>query len=218
MPDLCANLMYLFTELPLMERFEAAKIGEWKTWEPTGWLGHELAGKTLGIVGMGRIGFATAKRCHFGWDMPVLYTSRSPKPEADDQLSASRVEFDELLARSDFVSVHSDLNETTKHLFGQDAFRKMKPTAVFVNTSRGPLVDQAALAQALREGEIFAGGLDVTDPEPLSPEHELYALPNCLIVPHIGSATNTARDAMARICAENLIAGVKGEPLPHPVN
>jgi glyoxylate reductase len=120
--------------------------------------------------------------------MNVLYTARSPKPDADTELNASRVELDELLTRSDFVSVHADLNPSTKGLFGAAQFAKMKPSAVFVNTSRGPLVDQSALAEALRSGTIFAAGLDVTDPEPLPPDHELYALPNCLIVPHIASA------------------------------
>ena len=195
-----------------------AKEGRWLTWEPLGWLGQDLAGKTLGIVGMGRIGFATAKRLHHGWGMKVLYTARSPKPDADRELAARRVELDELLRDSDYVSVHADLNPTTKGLFGADLFRQMKRTAVFVNTSRGPLVDQPALAAALRAGTIFAAGLDVTDPEPLPPDHELYALPNCVIAPHIASATVGTRDAMANRCADNLLAGLRGEALPYPVN
>jgi glyoxylate reductase len=195
-----------------------AKAGRWLTWEPLGWLGRDLAGRTLGIVGMGRIGFAAAKRLHHGWGMKVLYTARGPKADADRALGASQVELDELLARSDFVSVHADLNPTTKGLFSTAQFAKMKRTAVFVNTSRGPLVDQTALAQALRSGTIFAAGLDVTDPEPLLPDHELYALPNCIVVPHIASATIDTRNAMARLCANNLLAGVKGEPLPNCVN
>jgi glyoxylate reductase len=195
-----------------------AKEGRWLTWEPLGWLGRDLAGRTLGVVGMGRIGFATAKRLHGGWGMKVLYTARGPKPDADAELGARRVDLDELLAQSDFVSVHADLNPTTKGLFGAERFAQMKRTAVFVNTARGPLVDQAALATALRSGTIFAAGLDVTDPEPLPPAHELYGLPNCLIVPHIASATTDTRDAMARLCADNLLAGVRGEPLPNCVN
>jgi glyoxylate reductase len=167
---------------------------------------------------MGRIGFAAARRLHHGWGMKVLYTARSDKPEADKELGARRVDFDTLLAESDYVSLHADLNPTTKGLFGQEQFRKMKRTAVFVNTSRGPLVDQVALASALRNGTIFAAGLDVTDPEPLPPEHELFKLPNCVIAPHIASATVATRGAMARLCANNLLAGVKGEPLPHWVN
>ena len=195
-----------------------AKAGRWLTWEPLGWLGRDLGGRTLGIVGMGRIGFVTAKRLHRGWDMRVLYTARTDKPDADRELGAKRVELDALLAESDFVSVHADLNPTTKGLFGAEQFRKMKRTAVFVNTSRGPLVDQVALADALRTGTIFAAGLDVTEPEPLPPDHELFGLPNCVIAPHIASATTDTRDAMARLCANNLLAGVAGKPLPNWVN
>jgi glyoxylate reductase len=195
-----------------------AKEGRWLTWEPLGWLGQDLAGKTLGIVGMGRIGFAAAKRLHHGWGMRVLYTARSAKPDADRELAARRVELDELLRESDYVSVHADLNPTTKNLFGAETFARMKPTAVFVNTSRGPLVDQGVLAAALRAGTIFAAGLDVTDPEPLPPDHELYALPNCVIAPHVASATVGTRDAMATRCADNLLAGLRGDPLPYPVN
>lgn len=195
-----------------------AKEGRWLTWEPMGWLGQDLAGQTLGIVGMGRIGLATAKRLHHGWGMRVLYTARSDKPDADRDLKAKRVELDELLRDSDFVSVHADLNDSTRGLFGAAAFGRMKPTAVFVNTSRGPLVDQPALAEALRRGTIFAAGLDVTDPEPLPPDHELYSLPNCVVAPHIASATVGTRDAMAGRCADNLLAGLRGEPLPYPVN
>jgi glyoxylate reductase len=195
-----------------------AKSGKWLTWEPLGWLGQDLAGRTLGIVGMGRIGFAAAKRLHHGWGMKVLYTEQVPRPEADKEFGAKRVELDELLAQSDFISAHVDLNPTTKGMFGAAQFKKMKRTAVFVNTARGPLVDQAALADALRSGTIFAAGLDVTDPEPLPTNHELYQLPNCIIVPHIASATVETRNAMARLCAGNLLAGVRGEALPNWVN
>jgi glyoxylate reductase len=195
-----------------------AKGGKWLTWEPLGWLGRDLVGRTLGIVGMGRIGFAAAKRLHHGWGMSVLYTEQVPRPEAEKEFGAKRVELDELLAQSDFISAHVDLNPTTKGMFGAAQFKKMKRTAVFVNTARGPLVDQAALAEALRSGTIFAAGLDVTDPEPLPTDHELYKLPNCIIVPHIASATVETRNAMARLCANNLLAGVRGEPLPNWVN
>lgn len=195
-----------------------AKAGRWLTWEPLGWLGQDLVGRTLGIVGMGRIGLAMARRLHHGWGMKVIYTARNDKPEVDRELKAKRVEFDTLLAESDYVSVHVDLNPTTKGLFGKEQFAKMKKTAVFVNTARGPHVDQAALAEALRKGTIFAAGLDVTEPEPLPPDHELYTLPNCVIAPHIASATVDTRNAMARLCANNLLAGVRGEPLPHWLN
>jgi glyoxylate reductase len=195
-----------------------AKEGRWLTWEPMGWLGQDLPGRTLGIVGMGRIGYAVAKRLHHGWGMKVLYTARSPKPDAERELGAKHIDFDTLLAESDFVSLHADLNPTTKGMFGAEQFAKMKRTAVFVNTARGPHVDQAALATALRAGQIFAAGLDVTDPEPLLPSHELYQLPNCVIAPHIASATIDTRNAMATMAAANLLAGLKGERLPNCVN
>jgi glyoxylate reductase len=201
----------------LGEAVADARAGRWITWEPMGWLGQELSGRTLGIVGMGRIGFATAKRLHHGWGMKVLYTARSPKPEADRELSARHVDLPTLLKESDFVSVHVDLNDTTRGLFGAEQFAMMKPSAVFVNTARGPHVYQMALVDALKRGTIFAAGLDVTDPEPLPSNHELYKLPNCVLAPHIASATGPTRDAMARMAAENLIAGVQGRPLPNPV-
>jgi glyoxylate reductase len=195
-----------------------AKEGRWITWEPLGWLGQDLGGATLGIVGMGRIGLATARRLHHGWGMKVLYTARTDKPDAEKELGAKRVDLDTLLKECDYVSLHADLNISTKGLFGTEQFKKMKRTAVFVNTSRGPLVDQVALAEALRTGTIFSAGLDVTDPEPLPPDHELFNLPNCVIAPHIASATVATRNAMARLCANNLLAGVKGDPLPHWLN
>jgi glyoxylate reductase len=215
--DIAVTLM-LAAARRLGESATDAKEGRWLTWEPLGWLGQDLGGKTLGIVGMGRIGFATAKRLHHGWGMKVLYTARTDKPDADKELKARRVELDTLLAESDYVSVHVDLNPTTKGMFNREAFAKMKKTAVFVNSARGPHVDQPALAEALRNGTIFAAGLDVTDPEPLPPDNELYSLPNCVIAPHIASATVGTRNAMARLCANNLLAGVRGEPLPHWVN
>jgi glyoxylate reductase len=215
--DLAVTLL-LAAARRLGESAADARAGRWVTWEPLGWLGQEPGGRTLGIVGMGRIGFATAARLHRGWGMRVLYTARADKPDADRELGARWVGLDELLAESDFVSVHADLNATTRGMFAAEQFGKMKRTAVFVNTARGGLVDQAALADALRGGTIFAAGLDVTDPEPLPPDHELYGLPNCVITPHIASATVAARDAMARRCAANLLAGVRGDPLPHGVN
>ena len=195
-----------------------ARQGRWLTWEPLGWLGQDLAGRTLGIVGMGRIGFAVAKRLHHGWGMKVLYTEQVARPEAEQEFGAQRVDLDALLAASDFISAHVDLNASTRGMFGAEQFKKMKKTAVFVNTARGPLVDQKALVDALRGGTIFAAGLDVTDPEPLPSDHELFTLPNCVIVPHIASATVATRNAMARLCANNLLSGLKDEALPTWVN
>jgi glyoxylate reductase len=175
-------------------------------------------GRTLGVVGMGRIGYAVARRCRGGWDMKVLYHDVHRNERAERDLGARPVDFDTLLRESDFVSVHTDLNEQTRGLFGAAAFARMKPTAVLINTARGPIVDQKALAEALRAGRIFAAGLDVTDPEPPAADDPLLTLPNVIVAPHIASATVGTRDAMARICADNLIAGLEGQKLPAWVN
>lgn len=188
--------------------------GKWKTWHPSMLLGMDLAGKTLGLVGFGRIGRAVAKRA-VGFDMRIVYYS----PNAEPEFGAVKMNsLDELLHQSDFVSVHTPLNESTRHLVNADFLSKMKPNAVFVNTSRGGVVDQAALYETLKAGKIFAAGLDVTDPEPLPLDSPLLTLKNCIIVPHIGSASEHTRDEMARLAAENLIAGLKGERLPHCIN
>ncbi len=190
---------------------------EWRTWEPLGLLGPELTGGVLGILGMGRIGLRTAERLHRGWGMQVIYTARARKSDAEELVSARRVELDELLTTSDVLSIHCDLNESTKHLINRDTLSLMKPTAILVNTSRGGVIDQVALYDALKAGRPWAAALDVTDPEPLPSGHPLYTLPNCMILPHIGSATYTARNAMATIAAENLLAGLRQQPLPHAV-
>jgi glyoxylate reductase len=215
--DMAITLM-LAAARRLGESTRDAVEGRWKTWDPLGWLGQDLAARTLGIVGMGRIGYSVARRLHAGWGMKVLYTDQVARPDVEKELQATKVDFQVLLRESDFVSVHTDLNAQTKGLFSRDQFARMKPTAVFVNTARGPIVDQEALAAALRNKTIFAAGLDVTDPEPLPPGHELYRLPNCIVAPHIASATVHTRNEMARICAENLIAGLTGKPLPACVN
>jgi glyoxylate reductase len=192
--------------------------GKWKTWEPLGHLGQDLVGRTLGIVGMGRIGYALAKRCQRGWDMQVLYHDVHPNEMAESELGARRVDFDTLLKESDFLSVHTDLNAETRGLFGAAQFAKMKRTAVLVNTARGPIVDEKALYEALKAGTLFAAGLDVTDPEPPRTDNPLLTLPNVIVAPHIASATVGTRDAMAMICADNLLAGLKGERLVAWVN
>ena len=201
----------------LVEGDHYSRSGHWKTWEPLGHLGHDLVGRTLGVVGMGRIGYALAKRCK-GWDMRILYYDVYRSEKAEQDLGATQVDFDTLLAESDFVSVHTDLNDQTRGLFNERRFKQMKRTAVFVNTARGPIMDQKALAEALRAGTIFAAGLDVTDPEPPSPDDPLLKLPNVIVAPHIASATVGTRNAMAEICANNLIAGLTGQKLPAWVN
>ena len=198
----------------LVELEKYIRAGKWKTWHPSMLLGMDLVGKTLGLVGFGRIGQAVAKRA-VGFDLRVIFYDPTAKPEFG---AIKMNSLDELLRESDFVSVHAPLNESTRHMVNADFLSKMKPNAVFVNTSRGPVVDQAALYEALKAKQIFAAGLDVTDPEPLPLDSPLLTLENCVIVPHIGSASERTRDAMARLAAENLIAGLKGERLPHCIN
>lgn len=208
-----AVLLLLAAARRAKEAAEQVRRGDWLTWDPTGLLGLDLVGRTLGIVGMGRIGRATAERLVPGWKMRLLYTSRSPKPEVDRDLGGQRVDFDQLLAESDFISIHTDLNAETQEMFGEQALARMKRDAVLVNTARGGVIDQPALVEALRRGTIRAAGLDVTTPEPLPPDHPLVSLPNCFVLPHIGSATDHSRAAMAEIAADNAIAGLQGKPL-----
>lgn len=199
------------------EARDFVRADRWQTWGPLDFLGKDLSGATLGIVGFGRIGREMAKRAR-GFGMRIVYHARTRADAAvEAETGATPLGFHELLAVSDFVSIHVDLNPTTRGLFGADAIGRMKPGAILVNTARGPVVDQVALHAALTSGHLFAAGLDVTDPEPLRGDHPLLALPNCLIVPHIASATVRTRDAMATKAARNLVAGLRGEPLPDPV-
>jgi glyoxylate reductase len=202
----------------LPEAARDAAQGGWKTWEPRGWIGQDLVGKTIGIVGMGRIGEAVARRLVGGWKMQLLYTSRHPKPKLEQELCGRHVELEELLRSSDFVSLHVPLNDHTRHLINAQALSYMKPHAVLVNTARGEIIDQPALAAALQKGQIFAAGLDVCTPEPLPLDDPLLHLENCLVLPHIGSATVAARNAMSDRAARNVLAGVRNEPLPYPVS
>jgi len=181
------------------------RAGEWVTWEPAVHLGYDVHGATLGIVGGGRIGEAVARRAS-GFEMEVLVHSRS-----------RGVSLGELLERSDFVSLHCPLTPETQHLIDAAALAAMKPTAILVNTARGPIVDQAALATALHEGTIAGAALDVTDPEPLPADDPLLSAPNLLVVPHVGSATHSARERMADLAVDNLLAALDGRPMPHAV-
>jgi glyoxylate reductase len=201
----------------LVEGAKAVVSGQWLTWEPSFLLGQELYGAVLGIVGMGRIGQAVARRAG-GFDMRVLAWSRQPKPMPDLGVAMSWVGLDEVLASSDVVSLHCALTPETHHLIGAAQLARMKPSAVLVNTARGPVVDQVALAQALRTGRIAAAALDVTEEEPIPLDDPLLGLPNCLVVPHIGSATIQARSRMADMAVDNVLAGLAGLPLPTCVN
>jgi glyoxylate reductase len=193
-----AGLLAVARRLP--EALAAVREGRWQTWEPDWLLGHDVHGATLGIVGYGRIGQAVARRAE-GFSMRILATPRVP--------------LDELLAEADAVTLHVPLTSETRHLIDADALARMKPTAILVNTARGGVVDQQALARALDRGEIAGAALYVTDPEPLPPDHPLLDAPNLLVLPHIGSATHTARERMADLAVDNLLAGLAGKPLPH---
>jgi glyoxylate reductase len=203
--DLTFTLM-LAAARRLPDALANATSGDWVTWEPSAFLGHDVFGATLGIIGMGRIGRAVARRAE-GFDMTVLHTG-----------SDGGVPLLTLLKRSDFVSVHCPLTPDTHHLIDATALEVMKPTAILVNTARGPIVDQAALITALCQGEIAAAAIDVTDPEPPPPGDAVLSAPNLIVAPHIGSATHTAREAMAARAVDNLLAALDGEPMPHPVH
>jgi lactate dehydrogenase-like 2-hydroxyacid dehydrogenase len=203
--DLAVALMLAISRR-LSEGERAVHEGEWLTWEPAWLLGRDLNGAEVGIVGAGRIGRAVARRLD-GFGCRVAFAGR------DD-----RAALEELLAGSDFVSIHCPLTAQTRGLIGAAELRAMRPTAYLVNTARGPIVDQRALGRALREGWIAGAALDVTDPEPLPPADPLLAAPNLLVIPHLGSATHRTREAMASISVDNLLAGLAGEPMPHCVN
>ncbi|HET7678106.1 MAG TPA: D-glycerate dehydrogenase [Candidatus Limnocylindrales bacterium] len=202
----------------IVEGVDYVRADRWRTWGPMLLLGQDVHHATLGIVGFGRIGREMAKRAH-GFEMRVLYHDvQRASPEDEAALRASWAEMDQLLAESDFVSLHVNLSDETRGLIGIQALSKMKPTAVLVNTSRGPVVDQPALYHALSNGIIAGAALDVTDPEPMRADHPLLGLPNCIVVPHVASATGATRGRMAAMAAANLLAGLRGERLPTPVN
>lgn len=210
-----ALLMTAARRIP--EGVETVRAGRWRTWEPLGLLGADVWGATLGIVGLGRIGTAVAHRGR-GFQMRVLYHDPARNPKLEEQLGVEYAGLEALLAQSDFVSLHTPLSPATYHLINEQTLGHMKPTAILINTARGPVVDTNALVQALKAGRIRAAALDVTDPEPLPTDHPLLSLPNCIVVPHIASATVTARERMAVMAAQNLLAGLRGDRLPYCAN
>ena len=183
--------------------------GLWRTWGPQVMLGHDVHGATLGIVGLGGIGTGVARRAR-GFGMRVVYHSRTPKPALERRYRLTSVTLDALLRQADFVSLHAPLTPETRHLIGERELRLMKPTAVFVNTARGPLVDQKALYHALVERRIAAAALDVTDPEPIDPDDPLLTLDNVIVTPHIASASVATRSRMAMLAAQNLLTALGG--------
>ncbi len=203
----------------VVEADNYTRKGRWKTWGPKILLGQDIHNATLGIIGLGRIGAEVAKRGR-GFNMKVLYYDEIRRSEEEErQLSVEYIpDLAKLLSRADFISVHVPLVPQTHHLIGAAEFALMKPTTVFINTSRGPVVDQRALYEALKSGQIFAAAIDVTEVEPISPDDPLLALDNIIITPHIASASFTTRGKMALMAAENLLAGLCGETPPNCVN
>jgi glyoxylate reductase len=193
------------------------RAGRWRTWSPTLLLGADIHGATLGLVGLGQIGAAVARRAR-GFGMRVLYVNRHPRPELETALGLRRVDKATLLAESDFLSLHVPLTPETRHWLGRAELAAMKPGAMLINTARGPVVDQAALAEALAEGRLGGAALDVTDPEPLPMDSPLLKLPNVLIAPHIASASHATRGLMASMAVDNLLAALEGRRPPHCVN
>src|SRR5262245_2307813 len=196
----------------LCESERYARGPEFLRYDPGYILGREVHGATLGIIGLGRIERQVAKRAH-GFDMRIIYHNRRRDPEAEALLGARYLSFDELLRESDYVMVCCPLTSETRGMIGREALGKMKRTAILVNLARGPIVDTAALTEALKERRIYGAGLDVTDPEPLPREHPLLKLDNVTIAPHLGSATEQTRTKMAEISVENLMLGLREEAL-----
>lgn len=210
-----ALMLLLAAARRLGEAERLVRSGRWDAWGPKQLVGPDVWGKTLGIIGFGRIGQAVARRAR-GFGMDVLYTARSSKEEVEEELGARRVELEELLEESDFVSIHTPLTDETQHLVGKAELEAMKSTAVLVNTSRGPVVDETALAEALENGGIFAAGLDVYEEEP-KVHPKLLELENVVLAPHIGSASIETRNRMAEMAAGNLRAVLNGQEPENPV-
>ncbi len=201
----------------LVDGVRAVREGRWRTWHPLHFLGKEIHGSTLGIIGLGRIGLEMARRAA-GFDMRVLYSTLTRREEVEREYPLVYADMETLLRESDFVSLHVNLTDETYHMMGDDQFALMKPTAVLVNAARGPVVDPRALYRALRDGQIAAAGLDVTEPEPIPRDDPLLTLDNCIIAPHVASASVEARREMSRISAQNLLNGLAGERLVTCVN
>jgi glyoxylate reductase len=192
--------------------------GEWTlAFHPLRWLGVDVHEKTLGIIGLGQIGLEMARRGR-GFDMHIIYHSRTRRPDVEVEYGLEYVDLPTLLAESDFVSLHVPLTPETRHYIGEAELRQMKDTAVLVNVARGPVVDSGALYTALKEGWIYAAGLDVTDPEPIPADDPLLTLDNVVISPHVGSASLVSRGAMCMLAARNLVAGLEGKPLVQCAN
>lgn len=210
--------LVLSTARRVVEVADRVKAGEWKKSIGPDWFGTDVHHKTLGIVGMGRIGMALAQRAHCGFGMPILYNARRQHQQAEERFSARYCDLDTLLQESDFVCLILPLTDETHHLFGKEQFAKMKSSAIFINAGRGPVVDEQALIAALQAGEIHAAGLDVFEQEPLPVDSPLLTLPNVVALPHIGSATHETRFNMAACAVDNLIDALQGKVEKNCVN
>jgi glyoxylate reductase len=215
--DIAFGLMIAVSRKMFYQHKTIAK-GEWKYFRPKANLGIELKNKTLGILGLGRIGIQMALRCKGAYNMKVIYCNRKPAVEAEKLLGASFVSFEELLQQSDVVSVHSSLTNETKELFNKNTFSKMKHSSIFINAARGGIHNEQDLIDALNKETIWGAGLDVTNPEPMNPDNPLLSLPNVAVLPHIGSATVEARNEMSRLAAVNIIEFYKHNNIPNIVN
>jgi glyoxylate reductase len=213
-----AFLLMLAVSRKAFYRANEVREGKWKDFEFMQDLGIELNGKTLGIYGLGRIGLELAKKAKAAYNMNIIYYNRSRNPQAEELVEAKYVNFDELLTQSDVISAHTNLSSETQYRFNKDAFKRMKRSAIFINTARGKVHHEQDLLEALQQGEIWGAGLDVTDPEPMTPNNPLLQLPNVCVLPHIGSATIETRTQMAIMAANNLIAVKYGNPMMQIVN
>ena len=197
---------------------EKIKSGKWKDFDALEELGQELYGKTLGIFGLGRIGFEMAEKCKAAFGMKIIYHNRSHNEQVEKELGAKYVTFDELIEESDIISIHANYTPEQADLFNKAVFEKMKPNLIFINTARGGFHNEKDLLQALKSGIIWGAGLDVTNPEPMDKDNPLIELSNVCVLPHIGSATIEARNGMAKLAAENIVAFAKNEKMPTCVN
>ncbi len=213
-----AFLLLMATARKALYHHKRIAQARWGFYDPFEDLGTDLHGKTLGVFGLGKIGFEMARRCKAVYSMNILYHNRSSNARAEHELGARMVSFNDLLSQSDVVSVHTALTRETRGRFNKDAFDRMKNTAIFINTARGGIHNEADLTEALRNGSLWGAGLDVTNPEPMLPQNPLLDMPNVTIFPHIGSATLETRKAMANRAIQNLLAGIRGERLPYVVN
>lgn len=211
-----ALLMSVQRQVKASEKY--IQNNQWKTWHPTDLLGHNLGSRKIGIVGMGRIGFHFAKMCYHAFGSEIYYAHTRENEQANQDLKAKKLTLEELFKTCDIVSLHCPFNDSTNGMVNLDLLKQTPKDFILINTARGAVVKTDDLLQALNENIIWGAGLDVTEPEPLDPKHELYQHDRCIILPHLGSATEEARNAMALRAAQNIIAGLKGEPLPFAVN